>query len=178
MKSGALMLFFVLITAALLNGCVFIQTQDTESEPPATETPTDNVRETPAVSGPRIALREIYISIGPGNKSELVGMDRLLEIIGITSLPAAEIYARYSDPRGGLADVVIIKPEEESMVEVREALYRYRDRRVAELENFDVLGSLDIAQNAVIFEHGEYVVLLMTPDNDAAQMIISQFMPL
>ena len=113
-----------------------------------------------------------------GSVYESVDMERLKEIIGITRLPASSLYARHSHPRGGLADVVIIKPEVSAESEVREALYRYRDRRIAEFENFDVLGSLEIARGAVIFEHGEYLILLMTSDNDEAHSIINWYIPL
>jgi hypothetical protein len=180
MRSSSLAPVSILIAAALLTGCFDLQSSSGRPAPesriltPETSAP---VREVAAAANPGRAIREIYIWNGD-HISELVDVERLMEIIGITSFPAAEVYARYSDPRGGLADVVIIKPEEGGMIEVREALYLYRDRRVIEFEHFDVLGSLNIAQNAIIFEHGEYVVLLMTSDNDAALLIVNQFIPL
>jgi len=130
----------------------------------------------PEVADPEGAIDAIYASLDSYIAKDL-NLAQLKDVIGLMELRAEKVYARYSEPKGGLADVVIIKPRKTYEVEVREALYRYIDRRVSEFEFFDVLGSYDIAQNAIIFEQGEYIVMLMLADNEAAQTILNQYMP-
>lgn len=49
--------------------------------------------------------------------------------------------------------------------------------RVKEFENFDIYNSYRIAQDAVIFEQGEYVVMLMLDDTETARAVINRHLP-
>lgn len=46
-----------------------------------------------------------------------------------------------------------------------------------EFVNYDVYNSSAIAENAVIFERGGYVVMLMLEDNDSARRIVERYIP-
>ena len=52
-----------------------------------------------------------------------------------------------------------------------------KDDRIREFVNYDVYNSSAIAENAVIFERGGYVVMLMLEDNDSARRIIERYIP-
>lgn len=167
----------ILLAGFMLTGCFLFAT---DANAPIEATPAIieiELPELPDNPSPDTALAAIYTHF-EGHISDRMSFALLMEIIGIDEIPADRLYARHSNARGGLTDVIIIRPHSMSMGEVREILYRYRDRRVEEFENFDILGSLNIARSAVIFEHGEYLVLLMTADNDEAQIIINRHMPL
>ena len=57
------------------------------------------------------------------------------------------------------------------------ALRERRDDRIREFENYDVYNSSAIAQGALIFERGGYVVMLMLEDNNSARAIIEKYIP-
>ncbi|WP_312643491.1 DUF4358 domain-containing protein [Hydrogenoanaerobacterium sp.] len=84
---------------------------------------------------------------------------------------------RYSSGRYGVADVAIIKPAEGQTEAVQEALETRRADRVAEFENYDVHDSFRIAKEAEIFTRGDYVIMLMLADVDAARTIILEQIP-
>ena len=44
-------------------------------------------------------------------------------------------------------------------------------------DRYDVYNSASIAENALIFERGGYVVMLMLEDNDSARSIIEKYIP-
>ena len=170
----------ILLVCTMLTGClqdIFAvgQDYDPDEAEPVVEEP--EAPEQQIDFNPDAALRAIYAHF-EGHISVRMSFNHFKEVAGIDEFPATRLYARHSNPRGGLTDVVIIRPQFASAGEVREILYRYRDRRIAEFENFDILGSLEIVRTAVVFEHGEYLILLMTADNDEAQIIINRYMPL
>ena len=173
------LLCVIALLAMMLAGCGGVV--QAAQQPPREQVnlPAVNVplRQAPVTADPKTAIDKIYGEDG-GYIAQDIDKARLTEIIGVLEFPAVEVYARYSDPKGGLIDVVIAKPERGSEADVREALYQYCDRRVEEFGNYDILDSLKIAQGAVVFEQGGYAIMLMTKDNEAAQVIIDQYIPL
>lgn len=132
---------------------------------------------------PERAVAEVYATL-PDARAEELTEERFAEyfpdLADITEMYAGKI----SDPVGGLADVIIIRPvaDEENAQTVRQtvhdALLSYQETRVREFENYDILDSLTIATEAQVFAQGDYEVLLMLPDNDAAREIIDRYLPL
>ena len=49
--------------------------------------------------------------------------------------------------------------------------------RAKEFENYDVYDAHQIAQDAVIYEQGGYLIMLMLADTDAARDVIDQYIP-
>ncbi|MCL2578615.1 MAG: DUF4358 domain-containing protein [Oscillospiraceae bacterium] len=106
-----------------------------------------------------------------------VGLDELEEVFGLASYMIVDAVAYLSDVTGGLCDVVIVKPAPNMTEQVRETLSQFTVMRAASFRNYDILGAYSIASNAVVFNQGEYVVMLMLPDNDAAREIINLYIP-
>ena len=93
-------------------------------------------------------------------------------------------YVRYVETDFGADDVYIILPkdgEDENgnshHENVLAALRERKDDRIREFVNYDVYNSSAIAENAVIFERGGYVVMLMLEDNDSARRIVERYIP-
>lgn len=84
---------------------------------------------------------------------------------------------KYASGRYGVADVFLLKPYPEYRADVRESLEQVKVSRVKEFENFDIYNSYRIAQDAVIFEQGEYVVMLMLDDTETARAVINRHLP-
>ena len=173
----SLLVCLLLIATFLFSACAATATNSAPKEEVLVMAADVGAGAAPVVADPEGALNAIYESLDSYIAKEL-SYTGLKEVIGVMELRVDKVYARYSDARGGLADVVIIKPKKNYEVELREALYRYVDRRVSEFEAYDILNSHEIAQNAVIFEQGEYIIMLMLADNDAAQTIIDQYLPI
>ena len=129
----------------------------------------------PATASPGNAAEAIY-ALFPDASAAQLDAERLEKLTGIADPPEFEAY--YSDAKYGLADLIIIAVDADTRDSVRESLYRYKENRIAEFANYDILNSYAIAQGAVLYDHGEYLVLLMLPDNAGAQQIIDQYIPL
>ncbi|RLL10155.1 DUF4358 domain-containing protein [Anaerotruncus massiliensis (ex Liu et al. 2021)] len=86
-------------------------------------------------------------------------------------------WVRFSSGDFGLADVFILKPSEGMEPKVRDALEQVKLNRAKEFENYDVYDAHQIAQDAVIYEQGGYLIMLMLADTDAARDVIDQYIP-
>lgn len=127
-------------------------------------------------SDPEGAAEAIYETLEDRSVERLT-MKGVQDILDVESAQYEEFAAYYSNAKNGLCDVVFIKAKEATRDKVREQLYAYKDKRVEEFRNYDILDAFSIAQNAVVYDQGEYVVLLMLPDNEAAQEIIDDYIP-
>jgi len=175
----SLLFCFLLAFAVLLSGCKNTPAHSVQLQENTLAIAADiniDTASAPEVANPKGAIDAIYANLESYIAKDLT-YTQLKEVIGVMELRVDIVFARYSEAKGGLADVVIIKPQKNCEIEIREALYRYIDRRVSEFEFYNILNSYEIAQNAIIFEQGEYVVMLMLEDNEAAQSIINQYMP-
>jgi len=125
---------------------------------------------------PETAVKEIYASFEEYSTRRLDD-EGIKEIFGLEPIYYTEAYVYYSSPMSGLADIAVIKPVGYARENVRSALYIYRDRRVEEFINYNILNSYGIAQDAIIYDRGEYVIMLMTRDNDGARAIVDFYIP-
>ncbi len=106
------------------------------------------------------------------------GLEQINDLFHIETGLISDYAARYSSGRYGVADVVIVKvPDEQSVEPVIEALEQRRTERVSEFENYDVHDAYRIAQEAEIFSRGDYVIMLMVDDLDAARTVIYETIP-
>jgi hypothetical protein len=135
-----------------------------------------SVREVAEEADPAGAIEEIYASLEEYSAEQL-DTQAIYEIMGITGYQTEEAFVHYSDPKSGLADIAIFKPNSTSKDAIRESLYGFKDQRIREFENYNILDSYTIAQNALIYDQGEYVILLMLEDNEAAKTIIDYYIP-
>lgn len=131
---------------------------------------------TVTTADPKRAIDEIYKNI---NIKEVTaaGDTFMTDTLGFDLSNIEEYYVRYSSGRYGLADVYIIRPTEQGYDQVRENLEAIKLERTRYTENYDVLGSHAIAENAKIFQYGNYLIMLMLEDADGATKIIEQYIP-
>ena len=138
-----------------------------------------SIREAVTIADPQTAVDRIYETL-PESRTEPLDAATFADLFPDLGEVVEEYYGAISDPNGGLADVVIVKPRSASdnRETVREALRAYQEKRIREFENYDILNALTIATDAQVVDQGDYVLLLMLPDNEAAQEIIDQYLPL
>ena len=110
--------------------------------------------------------------------------EQLESVVGLNLDDVEKAYVRYVETDFGADDVYIILPkdgEDENgnshHENVLAALRERKDDRIREFVNYDVYNSSAIAENAVIFERGGYVVMLMLEDNDSARRIVERYIP-
>lgn len=125
---------------------------------------------------PQQAVDKIYAEI---DIRDITPLDdaTLRDLLGFNLDEIEEYYGRYSSGRYGIADVYIIRPNEECFDSVRERLEQVRYSRISFTENYDILDSNKIAQNSKIFRYGSYLVLLMVEDLERAELLIEQYIP-
>lgn len=159
----------IICIAGMLSGC--------EKQPE--ETPREESGTEPATvieADPQKAIDEIYQDI---DMQEVVDLDDdiMTNTLHFDLWDINEYYGKYSSGRYGVADVYIIQPFGSDYDKVRENLEAIKLDRIEETENYDILGSNKIAQNAQIYQYGNYLIFLMLEDNEAAAEIIQKYIP-
>jgi hypothetical protein len=122
------------------------------------------------------AIIAIYTSLEEYS-IERLDEDAAEAILGIYPHEVAEIHAYYSSPKFTLADVIIIRPNAGERDEIRRKLLLFKESRIREFENYDILNAHRIARDAIIYDQGDYVILLMLKDTEAARAIVDGFIP-
>jgi len=125
---------------------------------------------------PQGAADAIYETL-TGRSVEKLDSQGLQNVLNISVLDTKSYLVYYSNPLNGLCDLAIIEPEDDKRDDIRKALFAYKESRMEEFRNYDILDSFEIAENAEIYEQDEYLILLMLPNNDAAQEIIDEKIP-
>ena len=133
---------------------------------------------------PQGAVDQIYATLGRRIGLVEPTAEQLQSVVGLDPDDYTSAYVRYVETDFGADDVYIVLPkegEDENGNSHREniiaQLRERKDARVREFANYDVYNSASIAENAVIFERGGYVVMLMLEDNDAARSIVERYIP-
>ena len=129
------------------------------------------------VADPEGALEEIYAQLE--RKTGLVDADDdiVSDVMGFDLEVIDEYYIRYMETDYGASDVYIIKPTEGEDENVREAMKTWQESRIRAFCVYDIYNSTEISENAMIFRRGDYLVMLMLEDNDAARSIIDEYIP-
>ena len=52
-----------------------------------------------------------------------------------------------------------------------------QEERIREFTDYDIYNSTEISENALIFNQGGYIIMLMLEDNQAARTIIEEYIP-
>jgi hypothetical protein len=128
------------------------------------------------VAEPQTAIDAIYGSL-EDYQAEPLSEFRTEEQLGLAPEHVAECYGKISDANDGLADVVIILPAEGHSEDVHVAMSKYKEKRMDEFEDYDILDAYSISQEAAIYDQGEYVVMLMLADVEAARELVDYYMP-
>lgn len=165
----ALALTLLLAVTGLLGGCGKAAQASIEPED-------EDVLVMAEEADPETALERIYENVdiqGIETGDDTILSDKFYIDMG----KIEDYYVRYSSGRFGVADVFILKPVPDEAMAVRELLEQVKISRTQEFQNYDIYNSYQIAQDAQIFEQGEYLVMLMLEDNDTAREIIDQYIP-
>lgn len=123
--------------------------------------------------GPEEALDEIYIDVNIMGINALTN-DILKDKFLLETDCIDKLWGKYSDGRFGLADVYIIKPKENQADKVHALLEDVKLMRTLEFQSYDIYNSLQIAEDGVVTDIGDYVVLVMLEDRETAMAILEQ----
>ena len=128
---------------------------------------------------PQKALDEIYAQLWTRSNTGLMNAtyEDVRDVMGFDLDTIEEFYIRYLETDYGASDVYIIKPKAGKENEVRQAMKNWQESRVRSFIGYDIYNSTEISENAVIFQRGDYLVMLMLEDNDAARSILEQYIP-
>lgn len=165
-----------------LFGC---EALDTTLPPQETQEQTAQTKSEKNTAKPQRALEQIYSQLGKRiGLVEEPTAEQIAAVVGLDAKDYEQAYVRYVETDFGADDVYIVLPKEgkdEEGVSHREnilsQLRERKDFRTREFANYDVYNSASIAENALIFERGGYVVMLMLEDNDSARSIIEKYIP-
>lgn len=130
----------------------------------------------PKAADPVGAINKIYESI---DIEEVFDADdtSLKEVFGIDYQDTEQYFIKYSLAKTGLSAVCIIKPAEGKTQAIKDAYLAKKTACIEQTQSYDILNSYEIAKKAEIYEHGDYVIMLMVEDLDAAHAAIDSFMP-
>lgn len=141
---------------------------------------TESVKEAPVEASPQQAvvavIKEIEQRDGGCSAKEMSDAE-FTAATDITNEEYIEFVAYSSEAQEGLSNIFIVKPYPSLREDVRAKLLGYREVRMREFENFDILDSYSISKNAVVYDQGEYLVMLMVKDNGSAQAQIDKYIP-
>lgn len=179
-KRRILALLAAMLCVGMLTGCSALDT----SLPKTEEQQTTKTRKKTRTASPQKAIEQIYQELGKRIGLVEPTAEQLETVVGLDPEDVKEAYVRYVEGDFGADDVYIILPKEgknedgESYREhVLAQLKERKDSRTREFANYDVYNSTEIAENAVIFERGGYVVMLMLEDNESARRIVERYIP-
>lgn len=174
------LLLAAMLCVGMLTGCSALDT----SLPSTEEQQTTKTRKKTRTASPQKAIEQIYQELGKRIGLVEPTAEQLETVVGLDPEDVKEAYVRYVEEDFGADDVYIILPKEgknedgESYREhVLAQLKERKDSRTREFANYDVYNSTEIAENAVIFERGGYVVMLMLEDNESARRIVERYIP-
>jgi len=131
------------------------------------------------VANPTQAVSEINNSLKIKIKDlKYAEREDLLSKFKISPDDVADFTISYAEGQYGISNVFLIKPVSSDKTEaIKQALRAVQEQYIQKTEKFDVYNSYKIAQNAVVYVQGQYVVMLMLEDNDAAKNIIDKYIP-
>lgn len=170
-----------LLAAACLAGCGGRLGAEPSNEPAevraAIMTAEAGIKEAVLFADPVGAVDAIYQSLESEPDLTQVEKDSLADVFGVSAADVDDVVAYQSNPKNGLCDVALILPKAGKADDVREALLQYAALRAESFKNYDILSAYSIAQNTAVFSQGDYVVMLMLPDNDRGREILDDYMP-
>lgn len=119
------------------------------------------------------ALSDIYFDVQIMGVKDATA-EGLAEDFGVDPELFGAVYGKYTDGRFGIADVIIVLPASGCEDEAREALQQIKQSRILTFRNFDVYDSTAISENGIVFQRGDYLILLMIDDLDNAKEILEK----
>ncbi len=182
-----LLIFAVLIcVCTALFACTGNNLSTSGSAPSAmllTDTPKNravDAQAVAAVSGdadPAAALDAIYADLSVKKLKDADSQD-LKTFFQLDTSMLESFHVRYTSGKYGLSNVFILKPKSGYADDIKVQLQTIQENLMEEFKQFDVNNSYSIAQSAEIYNHGDYVIMLMLADNEAAREILDAYLPL
>lgn len=126
---------------------------------------------------PQAAIDEIYANFERTNGLRNATYKEVEDVMGFDLDTIEEHHIRYMETDYGASDVYIIKAKEGQEETVRQAMKDWQEARVRTFIGYDIYNSTSISENAVIFQRGDYLVMLMLEDNDSARAIVEKYIP-
>lgn len=126
---------------------------------------------------PQAAIDEIYANFERTNGLLNATYQELEDVMGFDLDTIEEFYIRYMETDYGASDVYIIKPKSGQEETVRQAMKDWQEARVRTFIGYDIYNSTSISENALIFQRGDYLVMLMLEDNESARAIVEKYIP-
>lgn len=164
-------LLLALLLTLSMSACGSTEATESSSE----ELPAEETLITEA--DPQAAIDEIYAGIERTNGLRNASYKEVEDVMGFDIDTIEEFYIRYMETDYGASDVYIIKPKEGQEEIVRQAMKDWQEARVRTFIGYDIYNSTSISENAVIFQRGDYLVMLMLEDNDSARAIVEKYIP-
>lgn len=163
----------LLLACCLLLGACSAQESSQQSQPGE-----DSPGEQTAIEAqPEKALEEILALQNSDLGLVEPDLEETAELLGLEEEDLEESYAFYKDKDFGAGDVFLLKPAQGEKETVRQALKDWQEERVRSFSSYDIYNSAAISQNALLFEWGNYLVLLMVEDNEAARALVETYLP-
>ncbi len=120
-------------------------------------------------------FEEIYSTVGEVEGLEDADDETVKDVLMLPLEDIEEYHIRYGNGIYGLADTYIIKPKKDKKANIRTQLEIRRDARISELESININGASETAKNAVIYDRGDYLIMLMHSNNDEVKEIIAKY---
>jgi len=127
-------------------------------------------------NGPDLALGDIYYNVTILGLKEAT-KETLAEDFKVDTSSFASVNGKYSNGVYGAADVIMVKPRFGMDAQVKEALSDIQAQRTARYKRYDIYDSYRIASQGIIFERGDWIILLMIDDAENAREIIEEYIP-
>ena len=165
-KQFFLIVMLLCLCGMLFAGCSATHAQQEEDKPLVQPTEAD----------PQAALDEIYAECTVKNLG-LATEKEAHEVLGLELADIMSYHIMYSKGNYGVKDTYIIRPMPGKVSEVRTQLENRQDAMIRQYEHYDIYKSYEISLGALIYEQGDYLIMLMHEDNDEVRAIIDKHIP-
>ncbi len=161
------LLIFLLTISIIFTGCSS-EKQNTDKYNNTSKSSISNVND------PKKALDEIYKNV------DIKGVEDgdkkfVTETLNIDKSYFEKYYIKKTDGKFGVADIYIIKPTQGNSDKIIKAFTAFRDQRALQFKDYNIYNSYEITQNAKIITRGDYIIMMMIEDYDAAEEILKQY---
>lgn len=169
-RIGCALALAVCLLVLPLSGCV--------TPPQSSDETASSSDEAPSRVDLDALMKKLTSSLG-SRSHQITVKPEDLESLGFDPEDIQDFAITYRDGDYGVGDVYIILPKEgeEHQQNVINSLKERKDERIRESSTYDIYNSAEISENGVLFQQGDYQILLMTDNNDAIRSIIENEIP-
>ena len=118
-------------------------------------------------------LDDIYFNISTIGIKDATE-ESLADDFYIDSSDYLSVWGKYTDGNYGIDDLIIMRPLSGKENKTIEALTNIKLARINHFRNYDIYNAYNIAVNGEIFQLGDYYILMMMNDPQAARQILEK----